>query len=251
MKRWSLILVCAVGLVGQALAQTACPKEGGSSCKCQTPSGLIDLTPLSATTGAKFTLQNSGITYKYNPCKGFIDGGCGAGTTVCQNSQTTLGTLGTETIYNNPNGVTVGYSATDNAVQVNLICRQDATSPALSYNGKIQQLTVFDLTSCQCCAGGCSVVTPTSDTSPTPSGAGGSTVAPGIFGIVLIVVIIVAFVGYCLAGSIYMSKQKHASGMDIIPNRTFWFEIPSLIWDGMKFSVSPCRQRTSGYKTLK
>ncbi|KAL5457487.1 hypothetical protein EMCRGX_G034753 [Ephydatia muelleri] len=244
MKWWPLLLTYVVGLSRHVRADTLCPKEGGSSCKCQTPSGLIDLTPLSSTTGPSFTIKDSsGVTYTYNPCQGFSDGGCPSGTSVCQASTTVLGTIGTEVIHYDValsiTGLLIAYSATGSRVQVNLICNQTATTPILTYNGKIITLTVFDLTSCQCCYGGC-----------TPS-AGSSAVAPGIIGIVFIVVIIAAIVVYFMAGSIYMSTQRNASGLDIIPNRTFWLEIPFLIWDGMKFSVSPCRDRMSGYKSLK
>ena len=30
----------------------------------------------------RFSVQNSGTIYKYNPCKGFTAGGCGSGTAV-------------------------------------------------------------------------------------------------------------------------------------------------------------------------
>ena len=41
--------------------------------------------------------------------------------------------------------------------------------------------------------------------------------------------IIVSLVAYFIIGALLMKFQFHASGTDVIPNKTFWIQLPLLI----------------------
>ena len=67
---------------------------------------------------------------------------------MCQASTTALGTIVTEVIHYDVasiSGLLVAYSTATSRVQVNLICDKTATTPTISYNGKIIKLTVSSL----------------------------------------------------------------------------------------------------------
>lgn len=55
--------------------------------------------------------------------------------------------------------------------------------------------------------------------------------------IVLLVVVVV----YVVAGGVFQWKVKHASGLDLIPNRAFWSALPGYIKDGFVFCYAKIR----------
>ncbi|XP_064392216.1 cation-dependent mannose-6-phosphate receptor-like isoform X2 [Halichondria panicea] len=65
-------------------------------------------------------------------------------------------------------------------------------------------------------------------------------VSPGIVGIVLICVVLGAVILYFIIGSIVMFQVKGARGIEVVPNYSFWKDLPFLIKDGFLFTFQPC-----------
>jgi hypothetical protein len=53
---------------------------------------------------------------------------------------------------------------------------------------------------------------------------------------------IIFFSGYFIAGTVYNIKQNNLSGKEAIPNIEFWRTFPSLVQDGMAYSLSAFKQ---------
>lgn len=55
------------------------------------------------------------------------------------------------------------------------------------------------------------------------------------------VILIIFFCGvllpYLVFGALFMKYRRGASGLDLIPNREFWMEVPGLIKDGFMFTI--------------
>lgn len=62
----------------------------------------------------------------------------------------------------------------------------------------------------------------------------------------LTVLIVVYFVG----GALFLKFARGAEGMDIIPNREFWSDLPTLCKDGIMFIVNKIRGGPSSYETV-
>ncbi|XP_074624702.1 cation-dependent mannose-6-phosphate receptor-like isoform X2 [Acropora palmata] len=73
--------------------------------------------------------------------------------------------------------------------------------------------------------------------SPTPAGNHGWKLkGPSTGSILLIVVIQLAFI-YCINGTLYNEyKEGYGSFPEMIPNHSFWIELPSLIKEGCAFT---------------
>eukprot|EP00300_Choanocystis_sp_HF-7_P031212 c40386_g1_i1.p1 GENE.c40386_g1_i1~~c40386_g1_i1.p1 ORF type:complete len:245 (+),score=56.68 c40386_g1_i1:38-772(+) len=59
----------------------------------------------------------------------------------------------------------------------------------------------------------------------------------------------VSLVAYCVFGSIFMWQVKHHSGSDVIPNKTFWAQLPWLVKDGVLYTLGlgkVCFYRATG-----
>ncbi|KAJ4459731.1 hypothetical protein PAPYR_4120 [Paratrimastix pyriformis] len=72
------------------------------------------------------------------------------------------------------------------------------------------------------------------------------------FGWIMIIIMLVCFVLYIVGGMAFMKFKKGATGKEIIPNSAFWFGLPGLCWDGMKFLFHLCTFccRKQGYSSL-
>jgi len=56
---------------------------------------------------------------------------------------------------------------------------------------------------------------------------------------------IIFFSGYFIAGTVYNIKQNNLSGKEAIPNIEFWRTFPSLVQDGMAYSLATSKQLVS------
>lgn len=70
------------------------------------------------------------------------------------------------------------------------------------------------------------------DAPPPPSKDGG---IGG--GWIFFIIYTVGFTVYCIVGIIIKIQRYNARGSDIIPNKGFWSELPSLVKDGVKFAI--------------
>ncbi|XP_062517611.1 uncharacterized protein LOC134192870 [Corticium candelabrum] len=87
------------------------------------------------------------------------------------------------------------------------------------------------LTSKCCCPDLC-------QTKPEPSSSSGHGLSIG--SILLIVFFSLIFV-YILCGILYLKFVRGASGVELIPNYSFWALLPSLIKEGVVFLIGKCR----------
>jgi hypothetical protein len=80
-----------------------------------------------------------------------------------------------------------------------------------------------------------------------------SGVDPGIVGIVLIALLIIAAVSYLVVGIIIQVAVRGARGVEVIPNLSFWKDFPFLLKDGILFTFTwPCvRNRGGSYSSAK
>lgn len=67
-------------------------------------------------------------------------------------------------------------------------------------------------------------------------------------GWVMIILLIVFFVLYCAGGAMLMFTRG-ARNLEMIPNKAFWFELPALVKDGCKYTLSKIRRE--GYSNVK
>ena len=115
---------------------------------------------------------------------------------------------------------------------------------------KVKELpTQFDITSTDDCAyyatinhkSGC----------PASSGGSGGLTFGGVF-------LIIFFVGgfcYFAAGFAYNMKYQQLQGLDALPNKGFWIEVPGLVKDGAFFTVEKLQmlldKTKAAYQTLR
>eukprot|EP01100_Stratorugosa_tubuloviscum_P007553 TRINITY_DN312_c0_g2_i1.p1 TRINITY_DN312_c0_g2~~TRINITY_DN312_c0_g2_i1.p1 ORF type:complete len:232 (-),score=76.90 TRINITY_DN312_c0_g2_i1:401-1096(-) len=64
----------------------------------------------------------------------------------------------------------------------------------------------------------------------------------GLGGWVFIIILVVVIVIYIIGGILFMRFAKGATGSDMIPNKEFWVDFPSLLKDGFFFMFSCCRK---------
>jgi len=77
-----------------------------------------------------------------------------------------------------------------------------------------------------------------------PPGKGGLSV-----GSILLIIVLCLLVVYFVAGVLFNKFKRQLTGVEIIPNVTFWTSIPGLVKDGVMFLVNKVRNR-GGYTTV-
>jgi len=84
---------------------------------------------------------------------------------------------------------------------------------------------------------------------PKKGGGGGSGGGLAIdVGWLIIILAIVCFVLYLVIGALIKKFKFGAEGTDIIPNKEFWVDLPSLIKDGFMFLVNKtCRRNSQSF----
>eukprot|EP01098_Paradermamoeba_levis_P013302 TRINITY_DN603_c0_g1_i2.p1 TRINITY_DN603_c0_g1~~TRINITY_DN603_c0_g1_i2.p1 ORF type:complete len:250 (+),score=50.39 TRINITY_DN603_c0_g1_i2:69-818(+) len=84
------------------------------------------------------------------------------------------------------------------------------------------------------------------------SGTGGESSGGGLSGgsIFMILVTCLLFV-YCVGGVLFLKFQRQAEGLDVIPNKEFWFSLPGLVKDGVVFSWGKITGRGGSYDSVK
>ena len=82
------------------------------------------------------------------------------------------------------------------------------------------------------------------------SGGGDGGKGGGLSGgwIFIIILIVVSFV-YCVGGAMFMRYRRGASGVEMVPNWTFWKDLPGLVRDGCSFSWQKTRALIGGARS--
>ncbi len=69
-------------------------------------------------------------------------------------------------------------------------------------------------------------------------------------GSIFIIILVVLIIVYVVAFVIFNKFKRQATGIDMLPHRTFWISLPGLARDGGKFLVAKVTGK-SGYGTVK
>eukprot|EP00300_Choanocystis_sp_HF-7_P001171 c10948_g1_i2.p1 GENE.c10948_g1_i2~~c10948_g1_i2.p1 ORF type:complete len:264 (+),score=36.92 c10948_g1_i2:1-792(+) len=80
---------------------------------------------------------------------------------------------------------------------------------------------------------------------PSPGGSSGAMTGIEIF----ILAAFVSLIAYCLIGSVYLWRFQNRTGTEIIPNKSFWTDLPFLVKDGIMFTfggIKVCLFRATG-----
>ncbi|XP_076437068.1 cation-dependent mannose-6-phosphate receptor-like [Babylonia areolata] len=237
--------LCALPSQWRAV-EADCVKKG--PCSCQSPDGLIDLSPLDGHGSPRFkdrpaTGSDTNL-YSWNPCSPFSEqpqcqdvAGCQV--TSDRSMSYSLGTQDSATFSESGGAVSVQYSAQDpssyvtRTLVVSLECHPDAIPGSLEVAGELVTLSyVMTLKSCYCCPG-----------ASCQSGGGISV------GSVLLIVFFSLLIVYVVAGVLYMKFVKKSEGKELIPNHSFWTALPGLVKDGALYTFrrvsSLCGRRGS------
>ncbi|XP_078573446.1 uncharacterized protein LOC144860179 [Branchiostoma floridae x Branchiostoma japonicum] len=220
-----------------------CNKINACSCSMADGTGVIDLSPLASTDntprykGYKATQPPDAYLYDWNPCQPFTDGDC-VSVAGCQSDPNggdsyALGSQDSATFGTADDGtVLVTYSSGVRTLLVTLTCTSSPTTfTVIGEDQSIGSTYGFELRSPCACPGA------TASCASAGSGLSGGTV--------LIIIFIVLVSVYLIAGVLYMSFVRNATGMERIPNIGFWRDLPALVKDGGKLLFSPCSKSAS------
>jgi len=188
--------------------------------------------------GYHFQYQDHGDTYEMyvTLCEALKTSPCQPKTSVCQEWDNGTGkkTIGKDepkpsfaakdattvsmTVGNGEEDPTQGVCKKNNAI-IDLICDTAVKDdPKFAYqkvdiaNGLCTYM--FSVTHVNSCAGGGGGI------------SGGS---------ILLIIGFCGFAVYCAIGAVYQFKVKEARGVEIIPNNSFWFQLPGLVKEGCRF----------------
>jgi len=172
-----------------------------------------------------------------NVCRGLVNTLCGS-SIACQQWDLTnptghasMGDPTTQTLQGADNGVTLQYTkGTDGReTEIDFICDTGAGAGTPAYlQEKPQHHYVFSWKSAYAC--------------PVTSGglSGGS---------ILLIILLCLVVVYLVAGILFNRFKRQLTGIELIPNVTFWTSIPGLVKDGVMFLVNKVRGR-GGYSSV-
>ncbi|XP_046565577.1 uncharacterized protein LOC124274270 isoform X2 [Haliotis rubra] len=194
------------------------------SCTCKTSKRTINLHPLSANPGPRFTISGkSNDKHFYNPCKDFTKGGItgvviqeqggvdydnGDDSTAAFTGDPDLGTL--VLTYKHADGALMRIS------NIKLLCKQN-TDELVFDNEEPTGTYHFRLYTQHMCIGGQS--------------GGLST------GSVLVIIFFVFLLVYLIAGILFLKFVRKAEGTEMVPNYVeFWAALPSYIREGVYFT---------------
>ncbi|XP_074655141.1 uncharacterized protein LOC141908823 [Tubulanus polymorphus] len=239
---WSFIFVsvfATTSVLGASTGNTiVCEKKGNCICQMADGSGTIDLTSLAELApGQDAVFSNVTGTdlnlYSFKPCVGFTER---YSKHVCENVAVCEYDRKNSKYLNlgSPDSVVFKAIATNNST-VTMVYTVGSGSSQITTNIKLQcsdtnKLSVIGaanknlremvLSSKCACLDGC--------------------LNRLSVGSVLLITLTFLTATYLLVGCLYNKTVYNSSGCELIPNYTFWSELPSLIKDGYLFFISPC-----------
>jgi len=188
--------------------------------------------------------ENDGVTdtYNFNPCIPFTveEGSACDGVLACQHHPDLydIGD-GSPSFFETRNGdLKLSYLAKSGGyprlTEVNCICGPRFTGmPYFSSDGeRYRGFYVFEMIHACCCKDTCK-------DAMTPHGLGPREIK---ILLILFIVVFVISVSGCLS---LMYQQARAIGTEMIPNKSFWSELPSRMKDGVLFVLLPCLKRVA------
>jgi hypothetical protein len=126
---------------------------------------------------------------------------------------------------------------TSRAFQLSIVCSTNA-DPYPTFVSEDPSSLTYKLTwnRPEACGSGCGATQ--SPGAPTPSGQTNGPAVPstGLSTGWYVFIFLWVFVAvYFIGGAIFMATVKGARGVEVVPNLTFWTELPALIKDGFRF----------------
>eukprot|EP01116_Phalansterium_solitarium_P001833 TRINITY_DN11653_c0_g1_i1.p1 TRINITY_DN11653_c0_g1~~TRINITY_DN11653_c0_g1_i1.p1 ORF type:complete len:265 (+),score=23.03 TRINITY_DN11653_c0_g1_i1:130-924(+) len=229
-------------------------------------------------------LANSNTDYHFqvqttdfwmNVCRPTVTQVCGSSSATCQqwdpnsaNGHASLGNAGTATFTppsvpgENGQGFTLQFTGGDKppgqnnprTMEIDFICDSAAGVGAPSYAGEQPALHYnFQWRSAFACAGqssGGSSGGSSGSSSGGSSTGGGATTKGGLSGgSVFLIILLCCVVVYVGAGIAWNHFKMHNTGVELIPNVSFWTSIPGLVKDGALFIWGKIARR-DGYSSV-
>ncbi|XP_032241407.2 uncharacterized protein LOC116620024 [Nematostella vectensis] len=229
---------------------TKCEMVKGSSCRASTDKGYIDLSALigqgNSPRFTEITDQDSDNKYSWNPCKGWTDSTSQILNT-CQDVSVCL-YMPYSGVSSNLYGIgkantadfkldassgncLITYTGTmylgsSTVVNIELVCSesQEGTLDPFTNSGLSTTIFTSKLHSKYAC----------------PSRSGIST------GSILLIVFFSVICVYLVVGILISHFVKGATGRELVPNYSFWVDLPALIKDGCVFTFGKCRSLCGG-----
>ncbi|CAH1790282.1 unnamed protein product [Owenia fusiformis] len=247
---------------GQGPPQMIQCTSQSNSCKCETPQGTIDLSPLASNdhNNPAFRDQPAPGTidlFSWNPCYNFNEGSV-QNVAVCQvqggGAFFSLGTQESATFMTDQTkGLQIRYTAdtlgsnTLRTSYVQLICNKDIdkqfTATGESPPASAQYYMAIE-SKYACPQGAPPPPVTTPRPSPGPSTPGGISI-----GTILCIIFIVVLVIYLIGGIAFM-KFRGKEGAELVPNVGFWKELPLMVKDGGRFVVSKVKGKSTSYENI-
>ncbi|CAI8043558.1 Cation-dependent mannose-6-phosphate receptor [Geodia barretti] len=232
-----------------------CQVADDDFCKCSSSNLTLDLRRM----GLSFPVSTKDAAdkyeYSYTPCQPVVCGDSGgAASVLCQVRTDTKAaySVGRYNPFNwtitsfNPLAFEIVYGGGDKAgsdTRSSVVLFEAASgSTQFTYEREATgSLTYyFDVTG--------------SRVSPDRGGGGGGPSSSGDIsgpiGLAIIFLALGGLVAYFVVGGIFMYTQRGARGVEVIPNYTFWKDLPFLLKDGFLFTISPCYKGRDGYHGL-
>ncbi|CAF0991764.1 unnamed protein product [Adineta ricciae] len=211
---------------------------------------IIDLTSVGRKDGTpawKDVLPqiSDGHVYSYNPCYSFTQVNC-LDVAACQAHQTdpkltySLGTQNSVQWRTNLGQElpTLVYKTTERTLEVTLKCLGPKESNRLDVQGLDTVKRIYSMTlSSKCaCWDGC---------------GSGSTANDGISGGLVFIIVLFALLCIYLIGFMVFNKfKRQATGLDMLPHRTFWISLPGYALAGTRFIFGKITNKKTDYSSI-
>ncbi|CAF3349978.1 unnamed protein product [Rotaria socialis] len=211
--------------------------------------GIIDLTGVGRVDGTPAwknvkPVKDDQHLYSYNPCRPFTQSAC-INVAACQTYATDeklAYSLGTQnslqwTVAPGKDLPTLHYTTGERTLVVSLHCLSAGGKNKLVVHGLNPTTKLYEMTlssKCACwdgCKGGHS--------GNSSNGLSGGTI--------FIIILLVAAVIYFIAFISFNKFKRQASGVDILPHRTFWVSLPGYSLGGVKFIVHKITGKETNY----
>jgi len=250
-----IVLFFVALLCGQIIAQSNNP------CIGTVNGDMYDLTQFTNATGDWSWVQAdpakpaSVFKFNINICQPIFDSQCdatnGPGFACCQRwggqavnwkysaglGKTSTMTLDQAGIPAGSKGVTAHFTGGGGgrSYEIDFVCSTTAGTGFPTYDGEIPAASLhyqFTWTSALACPGGNKGLSA---------------------GSIILIVLLCLVVVYIVAGVLVNRFLRHQQGLDLIPQKEFWFGLPFLVKDGFMFIINKVRGRGAGttYQTVK
>lgn len=230
-KHFLLVVVCLFVLLRHCHCVQKCDYNA-ATCGCMTEAGEINLKPLSKSEpyAADFQLKNE--KFYWDPCKDFTLGTITAGAIQVQVPVLYYdigvhANAGSQVDSQGQPMFTLMAQDGMRSSYITCICAGETSfqfekeDPLTNYH--------FTLKSGWCCPG------------HKDDGGGDGALSVGS---IMLIIFFVLLIAYFALGTVFQVTVRKASGHEKIPNYMLWSQLPGLIKDGFKFTVS-CGKKSS------